>query len=461
VNTQSQKVVQLRKLLGGSDRDELEIGGVPVTRLASMVATPFYVYSGDLVLRQVRRVSDAIGPEADLHYSIKANPSLGLCDLIARAGAGAEVASAGELLLAQRAGFLSGRTVFAGPGKTSRELALACELGIGAVNVESSGEADRLALVATGMGRPVRMGLRINPAFPAPKSQMHMAGGAQQFGMDEESAFQVIDRYRDHKYVRLVGLHVYSGTQASDISALLLHCERIAGLGRQLADRLVRPLEMIDFGGGFAVPYFENSPGFDLETFGSGFRALTRKWRADPVLGHTRYVIELGRYLVAEAGVYITRVVDVKRTRGRRIVVTDGGMNHHITATGNFGQVFRKAYPISLVSTRHEQLGDPATVAGPCCTPLDVLAHDFNLGGVEPGDLVAVFCSGAYGYSASSLAFLSHPTPAELMVLGGNIHILREGGRTDQVLDGQMSLGVAGLPASEGARSPAQPVSAA
>jgi diaminopimelate decarboxylase len=286
----------------------------------------------------------------------------------------------------------------------------------------------------------VHVGVRINPSFALLGAQMRMGGGPQQFGIDQEQVPALVDEYRDDPTIRIVGLHVYTGTQIFDVDQLAAHCQDILDLACGTADRLGRPLRLVDLGGGFGVPYFERAVEFDLPAFGAKYQRLLAPYQRDARLSGTRFVVELGRYLVAAAGLYVARVVDVKRSRGKTYVVTDGGMNHQIMATGNFGQVFRKPYPVTALNRLATAPTERVTVVGPCCTPLDVFGNDLAFPGVEVGDLVGVFYSGAYGYSASSLAFLSHPTPAEVLVWRGQRYLLRPPGTFDQVLQGQVGL---------------------
>lgn len=436
--TQYEKAQALARLLGASSGEEFALGGIAISAIAERVGTPFFAYSGDALIARLRRVKKVLGPEVELFFSLKANPSLGLSQLVAREGIGAELASIGELRLAQRAGFSARKAIFAGPGKTDQELREAIEWGLESINVESEGELVRVGQAAARAGKTARVSLRINPAQQVKGAQMRMTGGPTQFGIDEEQLEDLLGRHGRNERIALVGIHVYVGSQIADVEALLEHCRQVIELAARVAAHTGNPLETIDFGGGFAVPYFEGAPDFDLEAFARGFQVIVNEGRQR--LGPFRPMIELGRYLVAECGVYVTRVLDVKRSRGVAFAVADGGMNHHITATGNFGQVFRKPYPM-LVLNRLRQVCDASlTVVGPCCTPLDVLGQKIELPSTSPGDLIGVFYSGAYGYSASSLNFLSHPTPAEVLVLDGEMHVLREGGAADQLLAGQREI---------------------
>jgi diaminopimelate decarboxylase len=437
--TQTDKALELAERLGGERDGEFAPSGVPISEIARNFGTPFYLYHGETIAGRVRRVREAVGTEVS--YSVKANPSLGVCQLIAREReAGAEVASSGELAVALAAGFEPEDIVFAGPGKTDDELRRVVEAGIFADNVESLGEIDRLAKIAKVMGREIGVGLRINPTAQLMGSQMRMGGTVGQFGMDQAELREAVEKTLSHPELILRGIHVYTATQVFEVEPLLEHCRNIFEIALEAADYAGGPLEMIDFGGGFGVPYFEKMSEFDLERFGEGFRELLNAYRTDPRLEGCRFLFELGRYLVADSGVYVTRAVDVKQTRGKTFVVTDGGMNHHLTATGNMGQVFRKSYPLLNLTRMSGVPEEGIAVAGPCCTPLDMFGSNISLADPEVGDLIGVFYSGAYGYSASNLGFLSHPAPAEVLLWRGDAHLLRAGGKPEDVLDGQEPL---------------------
>ncbi|HET7269578.1 MAG TPA: type III PLP-dependent enzyme [Rubrobacter sp.] len=437
--TQTDKAHDLADRFGGESAGEFSPAGIPISRIAENYGTPFYLYHGEMISERVRRVREALGTEVS--YSVKANPSLGVCQLIAsEREAGAEVASSGELAVALAAGFEPEDIVFAGPGKTDDELSRAVDEGIFAVNVESLNEIDRLANIAGQAGESIGVGLRINPTAQLMGSGMRMGGTVGQFGMDQAELEEAVRKTLSHPELILRGVHVYTATQVFEVEPLLEHCRNILEIALEAADRAGNPLEMIDFGGGFGVPYFEKMTEFDLDSFADGFRELLSSYRQDPRLEGCRFLFELGRYLVADAGVYVTQAVDVKETRGKTFVVTDGGMNHHLTATGNMGQVFRKAYPLLNLTRMSGVPEEGVAVAGPCCTPLDTFGNNITLTAPESGDLIGVFYSGAYGFSASNLGFLSHPTPAEVLLWRGEAHLLRPGGRPEDVLDGQRSL---------------------
>ena len=443
--SQLDKAHAVDERLGGWRDGEFSPGGIPVSRIAERYGSPFYLYHGEMISERVRRVRAALGGDVEVTYSVKANPSLAVCQLIARERlTGAEVASSGELAVTRAAGFAPEDIVFAGPAKTDDELGRSVEEGIFAVNVESLNEINRLAAVAERAGKEIGVGLRVNPAQQLMGSGMRMGGTVGQFGLDHADLGEAVRRTLAHPdHLALRGIHVYTATQVFDADALVEHCRNIFEVALETADLSGAPLQMIDFGGGFGVPYFEKMEEFDLERFGARFQELLPRYRSDPRLRGCRFVFELGRYLVADAGVYVTRVVDVKGMKGKTFATTDGGMNHHLTATGNMGQVFRKAYPILNLSRMGERPDDGeegVAVAGPCCTPLDLFGNNIPLVEPRPGDLIGVFYSGAYGYSASNLGFLSHPTPAEVLVWQGETHLLRPAGKPEDVLKGQEAL---------------------
>src|ERR687893_33250 len=368
--TQIDKAHVLAGRFGGEDGGEFAPGGVPIGRVAEEHGTPFYLYHGEMIVERVRRVREAVGTE--VAFSLKANPNLAVCQLIPPQGeAGPEGAWSGELGVARAAGFEPEDIVFAGPAKTDEELKMAVEEDIFAVNVESLNEIDRLAAIAEREGRRIGVGLRINPAAQLMGSQMRMGGTVGQFGIDQDDLAEAVRKTLSLEQLILRGIHVYTATQVFEVEPLLEHCRNIVEIALEAADVAGQPLEMIDFGGGFGVPYFEKMAEFDLESFGEGFRELPSSYRSDPRLSGCRFLFELGRYLVADAGLYVTRVVDVKDMRGKTFAVTDGGMNHHLTATGNMGQVFRKAYPLLNLSRMGGAVPhEGVAVTGPCCTPL-------------------------------------------------------------------------------------------
>lgn len=395
--------------------DCLQIGGMPLTRLAQRVGqTPFYAYDRALVTRRVQALREQLPPEVELHYSIKANPMPALVQHLAGLVDGLDVASGGELRVALDTGFDPASISFAGPGKRDGELAQAVAAGV-CVHAESEREIRALARIGVELGIAPLLVLRINPDFELKGSGMRMGGGAKQFGIDAEDAPRLL-ALAGELGLDVLGFHIFSGSQSLKAEAIVETQARTVDLALQLAAVSPAPVRMLNIGGGFGIPYFPGEAALDLAPIGAGLAVQAARVRA--ALPQARLSIELGRYLVGEAGIYVARVIDRKVSRGQVFVVTDGGLHHHLAASGNFGQVIRKNYPVAI-GNRMSGKGDEreaVSVVGPLCTPLDLLAERMELPRAEVGDLVVVFQSGAYGRSASPAGFLSHPDVVEVLV---------------------------------------------
>ena len=401
-------------LAGWQRRDgELLVGGVPITSLARRVGrTPFFAYDRARLEARVAALRAQLPEGLSLHYAIKANPMAALVCFLADRVDGFDVASAGELTKALDAGMAAGKIGFAGPGKTDGELTQALAAGV-LVEVESAGELARLAGLAADIGATPRIALRINPDFQLKGSGMRMGGGAQQFGIDAEDAPQIIADGRA-RGLEIQGFHIFAGSQNLNAETIAEVQTKTLDLALRLADLLASPLRYLNLGGGFGIPYFPKDRPLDLGRAGESLATVVaRLAEAQP---QARPVLELGRYIVGEAGLYVTRVIDRKVSRGEVFLVTDGGLHHHLAASGNFGQVIRRNFPLAIANRMDAAAQETASVVGCLCTPLDLLADKTALPRAAPGDLVAVFQSGAYGLTASPTAFLGHPDPAEVLV---------------------------------------------
>jgi diaminopimelate decarboxylase len=393
--------------------DCLVLGGMPLPALAARVgSTPFYAYDRQRLDERVALLRRHLPQQVKLHYAIKANPMPALVAHMARRVDGLDVASAGELRVALDSGMDPQEISFAGPGKTEAELAQAIAAGI-LLNVESFREVRLLARLSRELHVPARVAVRVNPDFELKSSGMKMGGGPRPFGVDAELVPELM---REIATLGLAfeGLHIYSGSQNLRASAIVEAQQQCVELAVRLSAYAPAPLRVLNIGGGFGIPYFPGEQPLDLSAVGTHMHALVE--RAAAALPHAAIVIELGRYLVGEAGVYVCRVLDRKVSRGQVFLVTDGGLHQHLAASGNFGQVLRKNYPVVIGNRVHGHAREAANVVGPLCTPLDVLAERMELSVSQPGDLVAVLQSGAYGYTASPLAFLGHPPPAQVLV---------------------------------------------
>jgi diaminopimelate decarboxylase len=389
--------------------EELSVGGIALSRLAERVGrTPFYAYDRRLLDERVAELRRALPAGISLHYAMKANPMPALVGHMARLVDGLDVASGNELRVALDAGMDPHEISLAGPGKSDGELAQALAAGI-LVNVESMREIEVLAALAERTGQTPRVAVRVNPDFELKSSGMKMGGGPKQFGIDAERVPEALAEI-GRRGLGFEGFHIFSGSQNLRAEAI---CEAQTK-ARRLAEHAPAPLRTLNLGGGFGIPYFPGEQPLDLRPIGEHLHGVLAEARQ--AFAGVEVVIELGRYLVGEAGVYVTRVIDRKVSRGEVFLVADGGLHHHLAASGNFGQVIRKNYP-ATVGTRSEAGGtETASVVGPLCTPLDLLADRMVLPRAEVGDLVVVFQSGAYGFTASPQLFLSHPLPVEVLV---------------------------------------------
>ncbi|WP_338769353.1 pyridoxal-dependent decarboxylase, exosortase A system-associated [Massilia sp. METH4] len=393
--------------------DCLQVGGVPLTRLAQRVGqTPFYAYDRAALTARVAELRHHLPADVHLHYAMKANPMPAVVQHMAALVDGIDVASGGELRVALDTPMDPAHISFAGPGKSDIDLSCAIAAGI-VLNLESEGETERAARIGDGLGITPRVNVRVNPDFELKSSGMKMGGGPKQFGVDAERVPALLRRIGELG-LDFHGFHIFSGSQNLKAAALHEAHEKTFALALRLAQEAPRAPRILNIGGGFGIPYFPGEERLDLAAVGANLHAVMDGVR--PQLQGAQVVIELGRYLVGEAGVYVCRVVDRKESRGSVYLVTDGGLHHHLSASGNFGQVIRKNYPVVIGNRVHGGEREKASVVGPLCTPLDVLADGMDLARARPGDLVAVLQSGAYGVSASPAGFLSHPAAPEVLV---------------------------------------------
>jgi diaminopimelate decarboxylase len=392
---------------------ELVVGGVTLTQLAAQVgAAPFYAYDRKLLSQRVAELRVMLPKQVKLHYAMKANPLPALVAHMAGLVDGIDVASGGELKVALASGADPHEISFAGPGKRETELRESVAAGI-LVNVESFREIDLLAAISRELGLPARVAVRVNPDFELKSSGMKMGGGPKQFGIDAEQVPQALAEIGKNGLV-FEGFHLFAGSQNLKAEAIVEAQCKSYELALRLAQDAPAPVRFLNLGGGFGIPYFPGEQRLDLAPIGANLAVLVE--RAKTELPQAELVIELGRYLVGEAGIYVTHILDRKISRGQVFLVVDGGLNHHLSASGNFGQVIRKNYPVTIGNRMDVTEKEVATVVGPLCTPLDLLADRMELAKADPGDLVVIFQSGAYGASASPQAFLGHPPVVEILV---------------------------------------------
>lgn len=373
--------------------------------------TPVYVYDRNVIKNKIDLLRQHLPTSMHIHYAIKANPMPEVVKFTHPLVEGLDVASGKELTIALASGMDAGKISFAGPGKSIDELKLAISSEI-TINLESNTELTRVTALAEQLGITPNVALRINPDFELKTSGMKMSGGPKQFGVDAEIAPDIIEKIVANG-LSFRGLHIFSGSQNLKPDALIEAQTKTFALAKQLKEETSTEFKHLNIGGGFGIPYFPGEQPLNLEPIGENLHALIEQY--SDVFANTDIITELGRFIVGEAGIYIAQIIDKKISRGSTFFIVNGGLHHHLAASGNFGQVIRKNYPVTIAN----KVGLPtekASIVGPLCTPLDVLAQDMELPAADIGDYVAVFQSGAYGYTASPINFLSHPHPKEVFI---------------------------------------------
>jgi diaminopimelate decarboxylase len=390
---------------------ELAVNGRKLSELAASEGTPLFAYSADLIRRRVAMLREVMPDRLSIHYAVKANPFAPLLGLMVELTDGFDIASAGELAMAIAAGQDARKISFAGPGKRDAELAEAIRHGV-TLNLESENEARRALVAADRLGVRPRLAIRVNPDFELRGSGMKMGGGAKPFGLDADRVAQLA-REVIGAGAEWRGLHVFAGSQALDAESVIEAQAKTLDLAARLSAEIGEALPHLNMGGGFGIPYFHGDSPLDVKAVGD---ALSERFAAlPPELVSTEFAVELGRYLVGEAGVYLTRVVDRKESHGHIFLVTDGGLHHQLAASGNFGTVVRRNYPLAIANRFGAEAVEETSVVGCLCTPLDRLADQALLPRADVSDLIAVFCAGAYGATASPSAFLGQGPATELL----------------------------------------------
>lgn len=392
---------------------ELAIGGRRASELVAEAGrTPLFVYSRAHLDARVAELRAALPARIGINYAVKANPHLAVIGHMAGLVDGFDIASSGELGLCLALGVDPARISFAGPGKRDDELEAAIAVGV-TLNCESEGEGLRALAIGERLGTAPRIAIRVNPSFELKGSGMKMGGGAKPFGVDADMVPDLARRLIAGGAVWR-GLHIFTGSQALSADAIIETQGNVLELAANLTEAIGHGCPKLNMGGGFGIPYFPGDEPLDLPRVGAAL--AERVERLPAALTESELCLELGRYLVGEAGVYLTRIIDRKHSHGTTYLVIDGGLHHQLAASGNFGTVVRRNYPSAIATRYGLQATEEVNIVGCLCTPLDRLADNAAMPHAEVGDLVAVFCAGAYGASASPAAFLGHGPAAELLV---------------------------------------------
>jgi diaminopimelate decarboxylase len=412
----------------GASNGTFRVGSSPISDIASEFGTPLFLYDGALLEQKWNVLRSTYPPEFEISYSVKANPNPAILRFFLSKGCGLEIASGGEFHLGLHAGCPPEKILFAGPGKTDADLELVLTHGIGEIHVESLSEIKRVCAMSRRLGSRADVAIRVNPSAEAQGGAMRMGGKAAPFGIDEEILDDVLTVIITEPFLNFRGIHLYTGTQILDHAVLIRQYRKGLEIAFQAARRFNSPLHTVDFGGGLGIPYFPGETELDMESLRNELHSLISDVSQEPLFSGTNFVVEPGRYLVAEAGIYVARVTDVKMSRGKKFLILDGGMNHHLAASGNLGQVIKKNFPVAIFNKTAEVARERVDIVGPLCTPLDVLARDVELPPAEVGDFVGILKSGAYARGASPLGFLSHPSPPEVLVQDGETRLIRRRG---------------------------------
>lgn len=392
---------------------ELAIGGRKASALAAEGgSTPLFVYSRAHLDARMAELRAALPPRIGVNYAVKANPHPAVIAHMAPLVDGFDIASAGELALTQAAGIDPARISFAGPGKRDAELEAAIAAGV-TLNCESEGEGARALAIGQRLGVRPRIAVRVNPSFVMTGSGMKMGGGAKPFGVDAERV-PALARLLVAEGAEWRGLHIFTGSQTLSAVSIIEAQANVLRLAAELAEATGAALPKLNMGGGLGIPYFPGDTPVDLPKVGAAL--ADQLGSLPPVLRDTELCMELGRYLVGEAGVYLARIIDRKQSHGTTFLVTDGGLHHQLAASGNFGTVVRRNYPSAIATRYGVEATEEVNIVGCLCTPLDRLADNAMMPRADVGDLVAVFCAGAYGASASPSAFLGHGPAAEILI---------------------------------------------
>lgn len=392
-------------------------------KIAVQFGTPLYIYDSEIIKKNYFLLKDGLASLVDIFYSIKANPNIAVSSVLNKLGAGVEVCSGTELEMALLAGFQPENIIFVGPAKKTVDIVRALELKIYAIVCESKEELSVINELAKTRSVVANVAIRINPGFVVRDASLKMGGVPSQFGMDQQEVLQNKNFFLRLSNINLMGIHVFNGTRILQAETFVENTKNILKLAEELENEWNVRFSMLDIGGGIGVPYFRNETGFDLTKLASLNFPFLQEYKRNH--SNTRIILESGRYLVAESGLFLSQINNVKKSRGKFFLITDGGMNCHFTAAG-YGSVLGRNFPVTLLTASVAKKTNYYHVTGPLCTPADFMARDVLLPEAKCGDFVVIKASGAYGPTASPVLFLGHGHPAEVLVEEKVPRIVRE-----------------------------------
>ena len=411
-----------------------------IRRAAHLFGTPLYLYDFDVVEARVLALSAALGPRFELAYAVKANPSLGILSFLGKFGLSSDVASKGELLAARRAGCPPSKILSTGPAKTDADLEALVKARVSVIHAEGEWELEQLEKIGARLGRRIPVGLRLNPPWGIAEKRVIIGGpGAKKFGFDLPSAEKILRVKERYPHLNICGFQIFNASNVLNASLLVQNVRNVLSLAITLSKKFSVPLRSVDFGGGFGVPYADGERPLDLKILRKGLEAVVRDVSLEPRLTSTRLVFEPGRFLVAESGTYVVKVLGTKRSRGVDYVLVDGGIHHFLRPV-----LLGTPHRVRLVPQKPAGGGSRSSpskkslvISGPLCTSLDVLHPAAWLPLPERGDLLAFENAGAYGYTESMPLFLSHEWPTEVGVRKGRLALLRRPPSTASLLAAQ------------------------
>lgn len=398
----------------GQKNGQLLVNGHSISEIAEKHSTPLYIYDSSFLSRRHELLRKMLPRDLEITYAVKANPNSQVLQILGKLYDGVDIASRGEMVKALKAGIPARSMSFTGPGKSPQELEYAVKLGIGSISVESEREIEHIRAICKQNDLQANILVRINPDFELARSGMKMGGGPKQFGIDSEKIPALLEALKNENRINLRGIHIFSGSQNLVAEAIVETFEKIIDYAASLSATTQIPFEIINLGGGFGIPYYFNDNDLDLSVVGRGMHQVLAK--AGEILPAARFKIELGRYIVGESGMYVSKILYRKESRGETFIITDGGMHHHLAASGNFGQkMVHRPMPMTIANALDNPV-EKVNVVGTLCTPLDTFGANVELPRAEEGDYLVVLNSGAYGFSASPLGFLSHELPEEVVL---------------------------------------------